>query len=158
MNDNCRSVDTVGFHNFNLRIFNLRVSNPNKSIVDVLSTRCRISMCQGLGPKKHDEISEIDRTPFSPHRSEFDRRPPTGNPAIWWKTEVPLSKVPPLKLDRESHDLEEDRCTPGKSVPRKTIVFGYCRQLAFDGFRKVQRKSRILYLGGQHLSLPEQPL
>ena len=27
---------TVGFHNFNLRIFNLRVSNPNKLIVDVL--------------------------------------------------------------------------------------------------------------------------
>ena len=26
-----------------------------------LLTRCRISMCQGLGPKKHDEISEIDR-------------------------------------------------------------------------------------------------
>ena len=26
---------TVGFHNFNLRIFNLRVSNPNKLIVDV---------------------------------------------------------------------------------------------------------------------------
>ena len=25
-------------------------------------TRCRISKCQGLGPKKHDEISEIDRT------------------------------------------------------------------------------------------------
>ena len=25
-------------------------------------TRCRISMCQGLGPKKHDEISEIDRS------------------------------------------------------------------------------------------------
>ena len=24
-------------------------------------TRCRISMCQGLGPKKHGEISEIDR-------------------------------------------------------------------------------------------------
>ena len=52
---------TVGFHNFNLRIFNLRVSNPNKLIVDVFLTRCRISMCQGLGPKKHDEISEIDR-------------------------------------------------------------------------------------------------
>ena len=52
---------TVGFHNFNLRIFNLRVSNPNKLIVDVL-TRCRISMCQGLGPKQHDEISEIDRS------------------------------------------------------------------------------------------------
>ena len=42
---------TVGFHNFNLRIFNLRVSNPNKLIVDVFLTRCRISMCQGLGPK-----------------------------------------------------------------------------------------------------------
>ena len=51
----------VGFHNFNLRIFNLRVSNPHKLIVDVFLTRCRISMCQGLGPKKHDEISEIDR-------------------------------------------------------------------------------------------------
>ena len=36
---------TVGFHNFNLRIFNLRVSNPNKLIVDVFLTRCRISMC-----------------------------------------------------------------------------------------------------------------
>ena len=53
---------TVGFHNFNLRMFNLRVSNPNKSIVDVCLTRCRISMCQGLGPKKYDDISEIDRT------------------------------------------------------------------------------------------------
>ena len=52
---------TVGFHNFNLRNFNLRVSNPNKLIVDVFLTRCRISMCQGLGPK-NTEISEIDRT------------------------------------------------------------------------------------------------
>ena len=42
-------IITVGFHNFNLRIFNLRVSNPNKLIVDVFLTRCRISMCQGLG-------------------------------------------------------------------------------------------------------------
>ena len=42
---------TVGLHNFNLRIFNLRVSNPNKLIVDVFLTRCRIPMCQGLGPK-----------------------------------------------------------------------------------------------------------
>ena len=61
----CRACDPhaiLGFHNFNLRIFNLRVSNPNKSIVDVFLTRCRISMCQSLGPKKkHDEISEIDR-------------------------------------------------------------------------------------------------
>ena len=43
---------TVGFHNFNLRIFNLRVSNPNKSFVGVFLTRCRISMCQGLSRKK----------------------------------------------------------------------------------------------------------
>ena len=57
----------VGFHNFNLRIFNLRLSNPNKLIVDVFWTRCRISMCQGLGPKKHDEISEIDRAGFFSH-------------------------------------------------------------------------------------------
>ena len=55
---------TVGFHNFNLRIFNLRVSNPNKLIVDAFLTRCRISMCQGLGPKNHDDISEIDRNCF----------------------------------------------------------------------------------------------
>ena len=45
------SRDAVGFHNFNLRIFNLRVSNPNKLIVDAFLTRCRISMCQGLVPK-----------------------------------------------------------------------------------------------------------
>ena len=52
---------TVGFHNFNLRIFNLRVSNPDKLIVDVCLTRCRIPVRQGLGPEKHDEISETDR-------------------------------------------------------------------------------------------------
>ena len=52
---------TVGFHDVDLRTFYLGVSNPNKLIVDVFLTRCRISMCQGLGPKKHDEISEIDR-------------------------------------------------------------------------------------------------
>ena len=55
-------IYTVGFHHFNLRIFNLRVPNPDKLIVDVFLTRCRISMCQGLCPKKHDENSEIDRT------------------------------------------------------------------------------------------------
>ena len=54
-------IISVGLHKFNLRIFNLRVSNPNELIVYVFLTRCRISMCQGLGPKKHDEISEIDR-------------------------------------------------------------------------------------------------
>ena len=46
-----RRLCMVGFHNFNLRCFNLRVSNPNKLIVDVFLTRCRISMCQSLGPK-----------------------------------------------------------------------------------------------------------
>ena len=56
--------DTVGFHNFNLRIFNLRVSNPNKLIVDVFLTRCRISMCQGLGPK-----NTITSTPSPPTKS-----------------------------------------------------------------------------------------
>ena len=56
------ALSTVGFHNFNLRIFNSRVSNPSKLIVDVFLTRCRISMCQGLGPKKHDEILEIGCT------------------------------------------------------------------------------------------------
>ena len=44
-------ITTVGFHNFNIRIFNLRVSNPNKLIVDVFLTRCRSSMYQGLSPK-----------------------------------------------------------------------------------------------------------
>ena len=54
---------TVGFHNFDLRMFNLRVSNPNKLVVDVfVLTRCRVSsMCQGLGPNEHDDISEIER-------------------------------------------------------------------------------------------------
>ena len=42
---------TVGFHNFNLPIFNLRIPNPNKLIVYVFLTRCRISMCQSPGPK-----------------------------------------------------------------------------------------------------------
>ena len=35
-------LTTVGFHNFDLRIFNLGVSNPNELIVDVFLTRCRI--------------------------------------------------------------------------------------------------------------------
>ena len=56
-----RRPSTVCFHNFNLQIFNLRVSNPKKSIVDAFLTRCRISMCQGLGPRKQYQISEIDR-------------------------------------------------------------------------------------------------
>ena len=39
----------------------MRVSNPSKLIVDgFFLTRCRISVCQGLGPNKHDEILEID--------------------------------------------------------------------------------------------------
>ena len=67
---------TVGFHNFNLRIFNLRVSNPNKLIVDVFLTRCRISMCQGLGPNEHDEISEIDRTTSPNSRTAARGTPP----------------------------------------------------------------------------------
>ena len=57
----------VGFHDFILRIFNVRVSNPKKSVVDVFLARCRISMCQSLGPKKRDEISETDRNPSGAH-------------------------------------------------------------------------------------------
>ena len=74
--------ETVGFHNFNLRIFNLRVSNPNKLIVDALLMRCRISMCQGLGPKKHDEVSEIDRIALrraESHRLLYENRCPYTN-------------------------------------------------------------------------------
>ena len=83
---------TVGFHNFNLRIFNLRVSNPSKSIVDAFLTRCRISMCQGLGPKKHDEIAEIDRIPFANYSGllTFSQR---------WKTRE-LLQPPPLRLNQ----------------------------------------------------------
>ena len=53
---------TVGFHNFNLRIFNLRVSNPNKLILDVFFDMMSDFNVPGSRPKqKHDEISEIDR-------------------------------------------------------------------------------------------------
>ena len=54
------SLGTVGFHNFNLLIFNLRISNPNELPVDAFLTPCRVSMCQGSAPKKQDEIPEID--------------------------------------------------------------------------------------------------
>ena len=53
---------TPGFHNFNLRIFNLRVSNPHKLMVDVFLTRCRISMCQGLGRKNKRGILKTDHS------------------------------------------------------------------------------------------------
>ena len=42
---------TVGFHNFNLRNFNLRVSNPNKSIVDFFDTMSDFNV-PGSRPKK----------------------------------------------------------------------------------------------------------
>ena len=42
---------TVGFHNFNLRIFNLRVSNPDKLIVDLFDTMSDFNV-PGSGPKK----------------------------------------------------------------------------------------------------------
>ena len=51
---------TVGFHNFNLRIFNVRVSNPSKLIVDVCFDTMSDFNVPGSRPKKHDEISEID--------------------------------------------------------------------------------------------------
>ena len=45
-------VVTVGFHNFNLRIFNLRVSNPNKLIVDVFVDTMSDFNVPGSRPKK----------------------------------------------------------------------------------------------------------
>ena len=57
---------TVGFHNFNLRTFNLKVSNPNKLIVDVFVDTMSDFNVPGSRPKKkHDETSEIDRVIFS---------------------------------------------------------------------------------------------
>ena len=56
------SSSTVGFHNFNLRIFNLRVSNPKKLIVDVFVDTMSDFNVPGSRLKKHDDISEIDRT------------------------------------------------------------------------------------------------
>ena len=43
---------TVGFHNFNLRIVNLRVSNPNKLIVDVFVDTMSDFNVPGSRPKK----------------------------------------------------------------------------------------------------------
>ena len=43
---------TVGFHNFNLRIFNLRVSNPNKLIVDVFVDTMSDFNVPGSRPKE----------------------------------------------------------------------------------------------------------
>ena len=42
----------VGFHNFNLRIFNSRVSNPNKLIVDVFVDTMSDFNVPGSRPKK----------------------------------------------------------------------------------------------------------
>ena len=44
--------NTIGFHNFNLRIFNLIVSNPNKLIVDVLFGTMSDFNVPGSRPKK----------------------------------------------------------------------------------------------------------
>ena len=43
---------TVGFHNFNLRIFNVRVSNPTKLIVDVFFDTMSDFNVPGSRPKK----------------------------------------------------------------------------------------------------------
>ena len=43
---------TVGFHNFNLRNFNLRVSNPNKLIVGVFCDTMSDFNVPGSQPKK----------------------------------------------------------------------------------------------------------
>ena len=45
------AVATVGFHNINLRIFNLRVSNPNNLIVDVFFDTMSDFKVPGSRPK-----------------------------------------------------------------------------------------------------------
>ena len=47
-----RVTGTVGFHNFNLRIFNSRVSNPNNLIVDVFVDTMSDFNVPGFRPKK----------------------------------------------------------------------------------------------------------
>ena len=47
------SIRTVGFHNLNLRIFDLRVSNPSKPIVDVCLTRCTTYACMLVKVEHH---------------------------------------------------------------------------------------------------------
>ena len=54
------TLHTVAFHNFNLRIFHLRVSNPNKSIVDVFLHDVGFQ-CARVSAQQKYEISEIDR-------------------------------------------------------------------------------------------------
>ena len=51
---------TVGFHNFNLRIFNLRISNPKQSICVCFFDTMSDFNAPGPRPKKHYEISETD--------------------------------------------------------------------------------------------------
>ena len=51
----------VGFHDFNLRNFSLRVSNPNKFFVDVFFDTMSDFNVPGSRATKHGEISEIDR-------------------------------------------------------------------------------------------------
>ena len=56
------NYNTVGFHNFNLRIFNLRVSNPDELIVDVFFDTMSDFNVPGSRPQqKHDEIVKTDR-------------------------------------------------------------------------------------------------
>ena len=43
---------TVGFHNFNLRILNLRVSNPNKLNVDIFFDTMSDFNVPGSRPKE----------------------------------------------------------------------------------------------------------
>ena len=48
-----RTSFTVGFQNFDLRIFNLRVSNPNKLIVDVFVDTMSDFNVPGSRPNKN---------------------------------------------------------------------------------------------------------
>ena len=64
-----------------------------------LLTRCRISMCQGLGTKKHYDISEIDRAVIQQEAHVGD------GPLIWLENQLPGNRLPgilPTDWTRES--------------------------------------------------------
>ena len=71
-------TSTGGFHNFNLRIVNLRVSNPDNLMVDVFFWHDVGFQCARVSAQqKRDEISEIDRihrtldSTFQSHRRQW---------------------------------------------------------------------------------------
>ena len=111
-------------------------------MVDVFLTRCRISMCQGLGQKKHDEISEIDRTFFITPR----------NPDAPFR--MPLLRSPELVGDRRAPSPLQRICLyKGFPLIRDFPVqyISLYKGISLDkGFPFAQDLVRPAALGGQH--------